>query len=149
LTFLAADEVDESSLRLLDDRLRADVPGSEGWVNDPAEFRDRTYDERLFDPATHLVAVDDVHRQFAGLVRVWANATRSRLALLGVTRPYRRRGLARALLGATFATLYERGVSEVMAEVDGANAAGLALVTSLHPVETGASLVLRRSLHVG
>jgi ribosomal protein S18 acetylase RimI-like enzyme len=146
LTLLSAEEVDETALRQLDDRLRDEVPGTGGWVNDPAEFHDYTYDEKPFDPATYLVAVDDNLQQFAGLVRIWANGTRSRLGLIGVTRPYRRRGVARALLAAAFEALHDRGVSEVLAEVDSSNTAGLKLLQSIDAVETGASLVLRRSM---
>jgi hypothetical protein len=51
--------------------LRADLPGSDGWINDPQEFGEYTLDERQFDPATHLAAVDDAGQAFAGLVRVW------------------------------------------------------------------------------
>lgn len=146
LTLLPADEVDETALRQLDDRLREEVPGADGWINDPAEFHEYTYDEKHFDPATYLVAVDDDREQFAGLVRVWANGPRSRLGLIGVTRAYRRRGVARALLAAAFKPLHERGVSEVLAEVDASNTASLKLMESIAAVETGASLVLRRSI---
>lgn len=144
LTLLRADEVDETALRELDDQLRDEVPGTEGWVNDPAEFHDYTYDEKHFDPATYLVAVDDDQQQFAGLVRIWANGTRSRLGLIAVTRPYRRRGLARTLLASAFRPLHERGVVEVLTEVDALNIASLKLLASINAVETGASVVLRR-----
>jgi GNAT superfamily N-acetyltransferase len=146
LTVLSADEVDETELRELDDRLRDDVPGNDNWVNDPAEFHDLTFDERRFDPTTYLVAVDDQRRQFAGLVRLWANGGRARLGLVGVVRPYRRRGLARALLASALRPVHERGVVEVMAEADATNTAGLALLQEIGAVETGASMVLKRSL---
>ena len=144
LVLLSADEVDETELRELDDRLRDDVPGTEGWINDPAEFHDYTFNEKLFHPATSLVAIDDQRRQFAGLVRIWAINNRSRLGLVGVARPYRRRGLARAMLGSALGYLHEQGVQEVMAEVDSSNAAGLALVRGIRAVETGSSMVLKR-----
>ncbi|MBA3527884.1 MAG: GNAT family N-acetyltransferase [Propionibacteriaceae bacterium] len=118
--------MDETSLRELDDRLRDEVPGTAGWVNDPAEFADYTFDELQFDPATYLVAVDDERHQFAGLVRIWANGNRSRLGLVGVARPYRRRGLARAMLASALRPVHARGVHEVMAEVDASNTASLA-----------------------
>jgi hypothetical protein len=38
----------------------------------------------------------------------------------------------------------ERGVREVMAEVDATNAGGLALLRGIGAVETGASVVLER-----
>jgi ribosomal protein S18 acetylase RimI-like enzyme len=134
----------ENALRELDDRLRADVPGTKGWLTDPAEFHDYAFDEVHFDRATHLVAVDDGRQQFAGLVRIWANNTRSRLSLVGVARPYRRRGLARRLLASALLPVHERGVDAVMAEVDASNLAGLALLRGIGAVETGSSMVLRR-----
>lgn len=146
LTLLAADAVDEDALRELDDRLRADVAGTAGWVNDPVEFRDHTFDERYFDPATYLVAVDDERREFAGLVRIWANGDRSRLGLVAVTQAYRRRGLARVLLARALRPVHERGVTEVMAEVDETNSAGLALIRAVGAVQTGSSMVLLRRL---
>lgn len=144
LALLPADEVDEAALRQLDDQLRDEVPGTEGWVNDPAEFHDYTFDEKHFDPATYLVAVDNEQQQFAGLVRIWANGTRSRLGFIAVTRPYRRRGLARALLASAFQPVHDRGVLEVLAEVDASNTPSLKLLHSINAVETGASVVLRR-----
>jgi len=145
LLLLSAEEVDETALREIDNRIRADLPGNEGWVNDPAEFHDHVFDERFVDPASCLVAVDDEHQQFAGLVRIWGNAQRARLSLLGVARGYRRRGLARALLASALRPIHERGVPEVMAEADATNAPGLALLESLKAVETGSSMVLLRS----
>jgi hypothetical protein len=68
--------VDEDGLRALDDALRQDVPGADGWVNDPYEFCEYTFDDRHFDPATYLVAVDDVNQAYAGLARVWNNPGR-------------------------------------------------------------------------
>lgn len=144
LALLSAEEVDETALRELDDRLRDEVPGTGGWINDPAEFHDYTFDEMRFDPATYLVAVDDERQQFAGLARIWANGSRSRLGLVGVARPYRRRGLARAMLTAALRPVHERGVGEVMAEADASNAASLALLRGIGAVETGCSLVLKR-----
>lgn len=146
IVLLSADAVDETALRELDDTLRADVPGCDGWVNDPTEFRQYTFDERQFDPATYLVAVDDACERFAGLVRVWANPRRSRLGLIGVTAPYRRRGLARALLAAAFAPLHDRGVRTVVAEVDVTNEPSMRLLTSLgaEPIGETVELVRRR-----
>lgn len=146
IVLLPADVVDETTLRELDDTLRADVPGCSGWVNDPMEFREYTFDERQFDPATYLVAVDDACERFAGLVRVWTNSRRSRLGLIGVTAPYRRRGLARALLARAFAPLHDRGVRTVAAEVDVTNLASLALLNGIgaEPVGETVELVRRR-----
>jgi ribosomal protein S18 acetylase RimI-like enzyme len=144
LSLLSAEDVDETALRQLDDQLRDEIPGTEGWINDPAEFHDYTFDDKHYDPATYLVAADDEQRQFAGLVRIWASANRARLGLIAVTRDYRRRGLARALLASALRPLHERGVLEVLAEADASNASSLGLLRSVNAVETGASVVLRR-----
>lgn len=144
IALVPADAVAEDALRELDDQLRAEVPGCDGWRSDPQEFRDRTFDERLFDPLTYLVAIDDWRQEFAGLVRVWTRGAHSRLGLVAVTSHYRRQGLARALLAAAFAPLHERGVAFVTAEVDATNAVSLHLVHSIGAVHTGATLVLLR-----
>ena len=148
ISLVSADAVDEDGLRLLDDQLRQDVPGADGWVNDPQEFREYTFDEGHFDPATYLVAVDDVNQAFAGLARVWNDPGHHRLGLVGVTAAYRRRGLAKALLAAVFAALWARGVAEVAAEADTTNAASSALLGRIGARRVGGSLELvRRSPH--
>ena len=92
MSLVSADAVDEYGLRMLDEALRQDVPGTDGWINDPQEFREYTFDERRFDPATYLVAVDHVSQAFAGLARVWNHPRQPHLGLVGVTSGYRRRG---------------------------------------------------------
>jgi RimJ/RimL family protein N-acetyltransferase len=148
MSLVSADAVDEDGLRQLDDALRQDVPGADGWVNDPQEFREYTFDDRHFDPATYLVAIDDVNQAYAGLARVWNNPGRPRLGLIGVTAAYRRRGLATVLLAAVFAPLRDRGISDVAAEVDAANSASNALLRGIGAKRTGGSIELvRRTRH--
>jgi ribosomal protein S18 acetylase RimI-like enzyme len=147
ISLISADAVDEDGLRLLDEALRQDVPGSDGWVNDPQEFREYTFDERHFDPATYLVAVDDINQAFAGLARVWNDPGHPRLGLIGVTSRYRRRGLAKALLAAVFAALRERGENEVAAEADTTNTASNALLSSIGARRVGGSIELVRRAH--
>src|SRR6185437_3747846 len=110
VALLPADAVDLTLLRRLDDTLREDVPGAEGWRNEPEEFAQYTFGTKQFDPSTYLVAVDDDAARFAGLVRVWNMPKVPRLGLVGVTRGYRRRGLARVLLAAAYSSLHRRGV---------------------------------------
>lgn len=128
----------EDELRLLDDRLRQDVPGTSGWKWDPGGFREQTFGDR-FDPATYLVAVDADRGDHTGLARVWANPGRPRLGLIAVLRSHRRRGLASALLGRAFRVLNERGQAEVTAEVDDANIASRALLQRLGARREGGS----------
>lgn len=136
-----ADEVDLDRLRLLDDALRQDVPGTEGWRWDEAGFREEFDD--AYDPATYLVAVAD-SGEYVGLVRVWHNAAGPRLGMIGVLPPHRRRGLARALLARVFAVLHERGEPEVSTEVDDTNVASNALLRPLGARRAGASVELVR-----
>lgn len=58
------------TLRALDDELRQDVPGIDGWRWDEAGFRAETYDSPAYDLATYLVAVRRDGRGCAGLARV-------------------------------------------------------------------------------
>lgn len=127
---VSALDADAELLRLLDEALRADVPGSDGWHWDPSDFHEETFGPD-FDPATYLVAVDPAACDYAGLVRVWTSPGRPRLGLVGVRPQYRRLGLARALLARAFHTLHERGKGEVSAEVDEADARAVALLASL------------------
>ncbi len=144
ILLIPADAVDEQGLRELDETLRADVPGTDTWLNDPQEFREYTFDERHFDPLTYLVAVDDAREEFAGLVRVWTHPRQPRLGLIGTTAPYRRRGLARALLAAAFGPLHERGVTQISAEADATNKASISLLESIGASRTGDTLELVR-----
>lgn len=140
---ISANDAFEDQLRLLDDALRQDVPGTEGWQWDPADFNEETFGSD-FDPATYLVAVDVPSGEYIGLVRVWINPGRPRLGLVAVLPPYRRRGLASLLLARAFRVLHERGKKEVTAEVDETNAASSALLAKLGARSIGGSVELIR-----
>lgn len=144
MCLVRADEVDETSLRLLDDALRQDVPGTDGWRWDEAGFREETYDSPFFDPRTYLVAVAERTGAPTGIVRVWIRPERSRLGFIGVLPASRRQGLARALLSAVFAELHERGVDEVSTEIDDTNTASRALLDGFGARRTGTTLELIR-----
>lgn len=140
---VSAADVDVERLMRLDDMLRQDVPGADGWVNELEEFREYTFGSPQFDPELYLVAVTDVGR-YAGLVRLWPAHRAPRLGLIGVTRPHRRRGLAAALLHAAFAPLAGRGVEQATAEADVTNVASVTLLTRLGAQRTGGAVELRR-----
>jgi RimJ/RimL family protein N-acetyltransferase len=139
---ISAADADEDELRRLDDTLRQDVPGTAGWRWDPGDFREETFDSAQFDPATYLVAVDADSGRYVGLARVWHQPGRPRLGLIGVTRPYRRRGLARVLLAQVFTVLHRRGQAEVTAEADDTNAASRSLLLSLGARRVGGDVEL-------
>ena len=141
--FRRADEVDEARLRQLDDALRQDVPGTDGWRWDPAGFRAETFESPAFDAATYLVAVDG-RDDYVGLARVWMNRPTPRLGMIGVLAPYRRRGLAKALLEAVFSELHERGAAEVSTEVDVRNVASQALLAGFGAHRIGGHVELIR-----
>ena len=137
-----ADEVDEDTLRLLDDELRQDVPGTDGWRWAPPAFREETFLSPHFDPAVYLVATCE--SEPAGICRVWIRPEHPRLGFMGVRRSLRRRGIARWLIGEALAVLHARGAREVWTEVDETNVASRALLEGLGGRVVGASLELRR-----
>ncbi|MFC5262637.1 GNAT family N-acetyltransferase [Kribbella qitaiheensis] len=142
---ISASDTGVRELMTLDAALRDDVPGAEGWQPDEQWFREETYDSPFFDPETYLVALDPT-RDYAGLVRIW-NGPRPlpRLGLIGVLPAHRRRGLARALVGAALNVLAARGESVAIAEVDETNTASRALLGSFGATQTGLELELTRS----
>ena len=143
LDILSAAGADITRLRLLDDALRQDLPGSEGWRWDAVEFRAETFGP-FFDPATYLVAVDRASEEYAGLVRIWRNRAGPRLGLISTLAQYRRCGVARALLSGAFAVLAARGATSVVGEVDDTNVASVALLTGLGARRYGGSVELIR-----
>jgi RimJ/RimL family protein N-acetyltransferase len=116
--FLGLGDVDQNRLRLLDDELRQDTPGSAGWRWPTDDFHEETYDV----PSIYLVA-----EGYAGLCRVWLDKSPPRLGFVGVRREHRREGLARALVTAALGEAAALGHDRVIAEVDEANAASQAL----------------------
>jgi ribosomal protein S18 acetylase RimI-like enzyme len=143
LGVLSAAAADITRLRLLDDALRQDVPGSAGWRWRTEEFRAETFGP-FFDPATYLVAVDRASGEYAGLVRIWRSRAGPRLGLIAMLAQYRRHGAARALLGQAFAVLAARGAASVIGEVDDTNVASVSLLTGLGARRYGGNVELIR-----
>jgi ribosomal protein S18 acetylase RimI-like enzyme len=148
LRALRADEVQEERLRLLDDELRQDVPGTDGWRWQADDFHAETYQSPHFDPAVYLVATtaDGDH---VGICRVWLRPEHPKLGFIGVRRSLRRRGIARWLIGETFAVLHARGEREVWTELDETNVASRTLLERLGGRPVGASLELIRPSSAG
>lgn len=141
--FVSADRVDEHRLRLLDDALRQDVPGTDGWRWSEDAFHEETFCDD-FDPATYLVAVERATGEYVGLARVWNNPSGPRLGLIAVLAPFRRRGLARALLAPPLAVLHDRRKHEVVTEVDDMNVASVSLISGLGARRVGGAIELVR-----
>ncbi|MDJ0959131.1 MAG: GNAT family N-acetyltransferase [Acidimicrobiia bacterium] len=97
---LTADLADRDRLFELDNRLRASVPGTDGWQGDRTWFDAELSDSPPFDPAGYLVAVHESSGDYAGLIRFWRNRSGPRLGLIGVLPAFRRTTIAAALLRA-------------------------------------------------
>ncbi len=94
---VAVTDVDEEAAFRLDNELRQDVPGTEGWRGDRAWFHAEIHDDEAFDPAAYLVALG-AEDEPLGLIRFWRNPDLPRLGLIGVRRSHRGGVLAAALL---------------------------------------------------
>lgn len=145
ITFISARDAYEDQLRLLDETLRQDVPGTDGWAWDPGDFHEETFGSQ-FDPATYLVAVDLASGNYIGLVRIWNSPGQPRLGLIAVLSPYRRRGLAKALLAQALGVLHDRGKPEVTAEVDDTNTTTTSLLTALGAQRRGGTTEMIKRL---
>lgn len=143
VAFERADRVQEERLRRLDDLLRQDVPGTDGWEWSAEEFREETYDSPQFDPATYLIAVGR-DGEYLGIARVWMRPEQPRLGFVGVRADCRRRGLARALLAAVLGQLHEREVHYVRTDVDELNTASRRLLAGFGGKPVGSVLELVR-----
>ena len=145
LNVVSAADADLDQLRLLDDALRQDVPGAEGWRWAPADFLAETFGPD-FDPATYLVAVARDTGEYVGLVRVWNRRTGPRLGLMAMLAPFRRTGAIMALLGQVFAVLGTRASESVTCEADDTNVASVSLLTRLGARRYGGNVELIRRL---
>jgi GNAT superfamily N-acetyltransferase len=138
-----ADEVDETRLRRLDDALRQDVPGTDGWRWDAQGFHKETFESPHFDPAAYLVAVD--HRgDYVGIARLWMKRPQPRLGFVGVRHAWRRQGIGRALVAAVLRVAHQRGLAEARTEVDETNVASGSLLMSFSGETVAATLELVR-----
>jgi RimJ/RimL family protein N-acetyltransferase len=138
----SAADVEEDRLRLLDNELRQDVPGSSGWQSTPEEFREQSFDDPEFDPRTYLVAVDEESGEYVGLVRIWMKPDRPRLGFVGVRRDRRRQGIASALLAHALRAVHSTGAAEVTMEHDLRNDASRTLAERLGARRLGTTIEL-------
>lgn len=143
IVLVSAAEADLDRLRRLDDTLRGDTPGTDGWRWGRQEFRDETFSDG-FDPATYQVAVVERTGAYVGLVRVWLKEAGPRLGFIGVVPQWRRTRVTYALLSTVCGELHRRGHAEMSAEVSATNRASLALARRAGAVRVGHSYQLMR-----
>ncbi|MEN8238016.1 MAG: GNAT family N-acetyltransferase [Actinomycetota bacterium] len=121
LSILPADAVDEDQLFVLDNTLRQDTLGTDGWQGDRAWFHDELAESPPFDPSAYLVAVDDRTGEPVGLVRIWRNPTGPRFGLIGVIPQYRTTTIAGALLRRALLAASQWGHETFAAETSPSN----------------------------
>lgn len=112
--------LDADAVAALDNSIRRDIPGTDGWAGTGAQLT-ASLDDPQFDPALYLVAQHTKTEGLDGLIRVWNRSPEPRLGCVGVTRPWRRTRLALALVQEVASTLFARSVSHVTAETDAIN----------------------------
>jgi ribosomal protein S18 acetylase RimI-like enzyme len=134
--FLGLEAVDLERLRLLDDELRQDVPGTDGWRWQHDAFVAQTYSS----PSVYLVTPE-----YTGICRVWIGGPTPRVGFVGVRRDERQRGLGRALVAAALGETRALGHAEVTTEIDVENAASQALFRGFGARRIGGYVELRRS----
>ncbi len=90
------------------------------------EWRHWMHSDRNFDPSLWFLAVDG--QEIVGASLCWSTSPedpcRGSVDVLGVRRPWRRRGVALALLAQSFGELYRRGKTSVKLGVDSESLTG-------------------------
>jgi mycothiol synthase len=89
---------------------------------DYEEAREEWRRSRNHDPSLWFVALDG--DEAVGALFAYETNDRGQISAVGVRSPWRRRGIAEALLRASFARFRERGVTNVRLNVDRENAFG-------------------------
>jgi GNAT superfamily N-acetyltransferase len=139
---ISAADADVERLRLLDDALRDDIPGTAGWRSTPEEFADDNFGDSAFDRRTYLVAIDEHGGDYIGLVRVWMNRTGPRIGMFGVLPAHRRRGITLALLARCLRVARDEGHRAATSEFDETNEASSGVFARLGARQTGSTTEL-------
>lgn len=139
-----AAEVDLDRLFTLDNTLRQDVPGCDGWRGDRQMFRSEFEETPPYEPTAYLVAIDRVNDEYAGLIRIWRNVTGPRVGLIGVARQYRNTSIAAALLRQAIAAASTWGHESFVAETSPTNRVIHRRLERLGGTSTGRQLQLVR-----
>lgn len=141
---ISAADANLDQLRLLDDALRNETPGADGWRWTAPEFREETFSDG-FSPATYQVAAEPRTGTYVGLARLWLKSAGPRFGFIGVLRPWRRTRVTYALLSAVLQEAHRRGHTEVAAEIDTTNRASNAIAARAGAVRVGGSYELVRA----
>lgn len=123
---ISAADADLDRLRALDDVLRQEIPGCDGWEWSAESFQRETFSEG-FHPATYLVAVERDTDRYVGLIRAWIKAAEPHLGCLAVLPGARRGHITRALVAIGLAALHRQGHTGMLTTIDATNRAALAL----------------------
>ncbi|MDH3190135.1 MAG: hypothetical protein OEM39_05790 [Acidimicrobiia bacterium] len=102
-----AREVDSDRLFVLDNALRSDTPGTDGWVGNREWFA-----AELEEPAAYVAAVDVESAEPIGLVRIWRQPGKPHFGLIGVSRQHRGGGARGGRGGGVAAGLLRHGLEE-------------------------------------
>lgn len=145
IRLIKGDAVDLDRLRGLDDTIRNDIPGTDGWCSSREEFADSSVNDSEFDPELYLVAEHRRTGEYVGLVRVWVKATGPRLGCVGVTSGSRRTRVARDLINAVIEVLAARGYEHLVTETDTNNYASFGLASHHGGVKAGIGLEMIRT----
>jgi GNAT superfamily N-acetyltransferase len=140
----SAVDVDIRRLFTLDNTLRQDVPGTDGWRGNWDWFREEVTDDPAFDPSTYLVGIDDGTGEYAGLVRIWRNPDGPRLGLLAVLPQYRNTVIGAALLKQALTAAVNWGYEAFDTETSPANPVTYPRMARLGAQSRGRSAQLRR-----
>jgi RimJ/RimL family protein N-acetyltransferase len=143
ISLVSAAQADLDRLRLLDDALRQDTPGSDGWRWSAEEFREEIFSDG-FDPTTYQVAVEDATGDYVGIMRLWMREAGPRFGFVGVVPRFRRTRVTYALLATVFAEVRRRGHREVMADIDATNRASNGIAARAGAERVGGRLELHR-----
>lgn len=112
--------LDAEAVARLDNEIRGDIPGTEGWHSTGAELME-SLDDPEFDSELYLVAQHLETGSLDGLIRVWNREPEPWLGCIGVTRPWRRTRLALSLFQDIARTLHARKVTHIVTETDTTN----------------------------
>lgn len=143
IALVSAAGADLDRLRVLDDALRSDTPGSDGWRWSPAAFQDETFSDG-FSEATYQVAVEERTGAHVGLARLWMKSAGPRFGFVGVLPPWRRTRVTYVLLSTVFREVHRRGHTEVVGEIDATNRASNAIAARAGALRIGGAYELVR-----